>query len=158
MTAWLVYTNIGLVPSQSWAFCQYMDKSSYRNSTLLYSRYVIWHQTIVLTGVFLYCWFALVTFASFCLVMFCFVLHFRLTVSCAYGYCSWYVLDAGPISLKATTVSLLYATLMRIIPHAVCQKLPYLWIQHRVVLWNIEGTKLFGTSVGCCYPSGCDRV
>ena len=87
-----------------------MDKSSYRYSTLLYSRYVIWYQTIVLTGVFLCCWPALVTFASFCLVVFCFVLLYSFTISCAYGCCSWYVLEAGLINLKATTVSIFHST------------------------------------------------
>ena len=89
-----------------------MDKSSYRYSILLYSRYVIWYQTIVLTGVFLCCWPALVTFASFCLVVFCFVLLYSFTISCAYGCCScsWYLLETGLINLKATTVSIFHST------------------------------------------------
>ena len=89
-----------------------MDKSSYRHSTLLYSRYVIWYQTVVLTGVFLCCWPALVTFASFCLAVFCFVLLYSFTISCAYGCCSWYVLEAGLINLKATTVSIFHSTII----------------------------------------------
>ena len=107
MIAWLVYTNIGPVLSRPSAICQYMDKSSYRNLTLLYSRYVIWYQTIVLTGVFIYCWLALVTFASFCLVVFCFVcfiVHHIMRIWLLFLIC------AGLINLKAMTVSIFHST------------------------------------------------
>ena len=56
-----------------------MDKSSYRNSTLFFSRYHIWYQTIVLTGVFLLlvcaCYFCFVSF------LFCVGLLFSLTIA-----------------------------------------------------------------------------
>ena len=79
MIALVVYTNIGLVPSRPQSICQYMDKSSYRNSTLFYSRYLIWYQTIVLTGIFL----LLVCACYFCFVslLFCVGLLFSLTIA-----------------------------------------------------------------------------
>ena len=39
-----------------------------------------------------------------------FVLLYSFAISCAYGCCSWYVLEAGLINLKATTVSIFHST------------------------------------------------